>query len=727
LQLAPELQNTGWRLSRAGKAWRRGDSLFAAALCGLIFISVLWVVLAWNRLSVGDGLAMTAVFFCLGAALALSTLKRKAPRLASMVLATCVTLFTMVLEPEILVLRALGQPMFGGRLDMPPFGVAVGAGLGIGVLALTRDVGWLAFLLKGGRVGRLVALWLPVTLAPAFAAVLANAGMQAGLYTADGRMVLIVDLSAITLLVLVFWGARGLVRERREREELSGALELSAVFVRADDGRIEHWPHGCEALYGWTAAEAVGRVSHNLLKTEFPAPLDDIKAALERDGEWRGDLRRLTREGEVRWVAAQWVRQGRGGGAPARVVEIVNDITDLKRKDAALRDSQDRLTQALATYELGILDYDPRTGRAVYSRELEHIAGVAPGALGDSVQNWFALKPAEDRERTHDEIAADASIHKPQSPHAIRIRRADGDMRELHGVRRYVYADDGQLQRVIGIYMDVTEQLRDRAALAARDSRLREMQSELADVSRLSAMGEMAAALAHELNQPLTAIGNSVGAIGMVLERTEGPLEPQARERLLRAAKHSEAQAVRAGEIVRRLREFIVRGEADSRVENLNSLIADAVALAMPNPLARDVTVVQQFAPEATTVLADRIQIQQVLVNLIRNSLEAMRDDLGSRVLTIRTLGKGVMAEIVVEDTGPGIAEEVAARLFSPFVSTKSNGMGVGLSICRRIVEAHGGAMWSAPATGGGAEIHFTLPLISQEERHARQPPRSPH
>jgi signal transduction histidine kinase len=461
-----------------------------------------------------------------------------------------------------------------------------------------------------------------------------------------------------------------------------------------------------------------------MLQTEFPAPPAEIEAALERDGEWRGDVRHINRRGEVRWVAAQWVMQKRAPEASARVVEIANDITDLKQKDDALRDSEDRLTQALATYSLGILDYNLKTGKAVFSPELEHIAGLAHGALGDDVENWFALKPLKDRARTYSEVAADAKSRKPQSPLAVKILRSDGELRELHGMRRYVYDRDGDLERVIGIYMDVTEQVRDRAELTARDARLRELQSELTHVSRLSAMGEMGAALAHELNQPLTAIGNSVGAIGMMLER-DGPLEPPARERILRAARHTEGQAVRAGEIVRRLREFIARGEADSRAENLASLIVDAVALAIPTPLATNVEVRERFSPKVQEVLADRIQIQQVMVNLIRNALEAMRQQATPRILTISTAIKGSMAEVCVYDNGPGVSPEVAERLFSPFVSTKSNGMGVGLSICLRIVEAHGGKMWAARSPGGGAAFHFTLPLIRIEARHGPQTARA--
>jgi two-component system sensor kinase FixL len=279
---------------------------------------------------------------------------------------------------------------------------------------------------------------------------------------------------------------------------------------------------------------------------------------------------------------------------------------------------------------------------------------------------------------------------------------------------RYRYAESGRCDYAVGIYMDVTRQVRDHREVAARGARLMDIQSELAHTSRLSAMGEMAAALAHELNQPLTAVGNSAGAIEMMLADLEKPVDETLRQRVLRAARHAESQAVRAGEIVRRLREFISRGEADSRAEDLGELIDDAIALALPSPAAVGVSINKLIDVRARTVLADRIQIQQVIVNLIRNAVEAMRDQPGRKVLNIAATASDGMATIRVADTGCGISPEVARTLFTPFNSTKSGGMGFGLSISRRIIETHGGRMWHEEGVLHGAEFGFTLPLVAR-------------
>jgi two-component system sensor kinase FixL len=243
----------------------------------------------------------------------------------------------------------------------------------------------------------------------------------------------------------------------------------------------------------------------------------------------------------------------------------------------------------------------------------------------------------------------------------------------------------------------------------------------LAHVSRLSAMGEMAAALAHELNQPLTAVGNSVGAIEMMLTGSDKPIDDIARGRIVRAAKHAQTQAVRAGEIVRRLREFVSRGEADTKAENLERLVDDALALALPNPASARVEIRLELGRDARGILADRVQIEQVLVNLIRNAVESMRDQETQRILTIGSLVQQDMVAVRVKDTGPGVSSEVADRLFSPFQSTKADGMGVGLSICRRIVEAHGGRMWLEPSDDGGADFRFTLTLYRPEPNHGER------
>ena len=249
------------------------------------------------------------------------------------------------------------------------------------------------------------------------------------------------------------------------------------------------------------------------------------------------------------------------------------------------------------------------------------------------------------------------------------------------------------------------------AELVARSERLVVVQWELAHKARLRAMGEMAATLAHELNQPLSAVGTTVGAIQLLLKDTATPVSEVTRERVLRAVRQAESQAVRAGDIIRRLRRFVSRGEVDAKPEDLRALIDDAVALALPNPASAGVVVRVRVAAPAACVIADRVQVQQVIVNLVRNAVEAMRDQDGPKIITIDATAEDVMATVGVTDTGPGLTPEVAERLFSAFFTTKSEGMGVGLSICRDIIETHGGRLWCEPIGGDGAEFRFTLPL----------------
>jgi two-component system sensor kinase FixL len=677
------------------------------------------------------GPIIAALFILLGAALPLGRLRSPAAGLAGVILASIgLAVAGLSLLASLLLWNDPAQTLSGiGSMNLPA--AVTMAALSMGLLWLRRDLGWMHSLTGAGEGPRIARVLLPTALVPIGIAAVSEIGLRLGLYDAGVRLVLMTELGLLFLLLLVFWVARRVGRNWLELQSLSRtlelppviglarALDLSPVIVRSPDGEIEHWPHGCEALYGWTAEEALGAVSHDLLRTQFPQPLHEIEAMLQRDGEWVGELQQVTQRGDSRWVAARWVLQDRGPNTPPRIVESLSDITDLTQAATALRDSEDRLAQAVATYELGIVDCNPQTGLTLFSPELERIAGVAPGELSGDLRIWLKQHLPEDLERIQGEMEEDLRRQRPRRNFTTRIKRGD-EIRELRAVRRYVYSEGGVCGRIITIYMDVTEQVRDRAEKDARGARLMELQSDLTHVSRLSAMGEMAAALAHELNQPLTAVSNSVGAIGMVMGQEGRPMDAKVRQQVLRAAALAEDQALRAGEIVRRLREFIARGEADSRIENLADLIDDAVALVLPNPKAVQVEFHRVLSPEATFVLADRIQIQQILVNLIRNAVEAMRDQTTPRVLTLSTSAADGMAVVGVADTGPGVAPDVAERLFSPFMSTKSDGMGVGLSICRRIVEAHGGAMWLEAADGGGADFRFRLPLISPEATHGQ-------
>jgi two-component system sensor kinase FixL len=244
------------------------------------------------------------------------------------------------------------------------------------------------------------------------------------------------------------------------------------------------------------------------------------------------------------------------------------------------------------------------------------------------------------------------------------------------------------------------------------EARLQELQSELVHMSRLTSMGEMASTLAHELNQPLSAIANYLKGSRKLLESVPDERSTMVRDAMGKAAE----QALRAGEIIRRLRDFVARGESERRVESVRKLIEEASALALVGAKDLGVRVRFVFDPTIDLVLADKVQIQQVLLNLIRNGIEAMEKS-PNRDLVISTRpAADDMLAISVADTGHGIEPDMSGQLFQPFVTTKRHGMGVGLSISRTIVEAHGGQIGVEPNPIGGTVFCFTLPAVTNEE-----------
>ena len=253
--------------------------------------------------------------------------------------------------------------------------------------------------------------------------------------------------------------------------------------------------------------------------------------------------------------------------------------------------------------------------------------------------------------------------------------------------------------------------IRDITQRQESEARLQELQSELVHVSRLTAMGQMASALAHELNQPLLAI------VGYV-KGSQRLLESGAEDRLglLRDAMDKAGdQALRAGQIIRRLRDFVARRDSERRVESVKKLIEEASALALVGTKDRSLRVRFQFDPGVDLVLVDRVQIQQVLLNLLRNAVEAMEASQTRELVISTAADDDDMVAVSVTDTGSGIPPELASQLFQPFVTNKSHGMGVGLSICRTIVEAHGGRITVKANPAGGTTFQFTVRAPRQE------------
>jgi len=354
------------------------------------------------------------------------------------------------------------------------------------------------------------------------------------------------------------------------------------------------------------------------------------------------------------------------------------------------------LRSILETIPDAMIVIDERGAILSFSAAAEQMFGYREDEiLGENVS---VLMPSPDREQ-HDEYVG-AYLRTGQRKiigigRVTNARRRDGATFPIHLHVGEARIDD---ERVFtGFIRDLTERQQ-------TELRLHDLQSQLAHVSRVTAMGTLATSIAHELNQPLTAIANYVETSRDLLAAPDPEIIEVVREALQECAD----QSVRAGQIVRRLRDFISRGESERRIESLARVVNEASALALLDAGSRATEVELRLDPVADKVLIDRIQIQQVLLNLIRNAIEAMA---ACRVRRLRISSRRELDEVrvSVEDSGPGLAPEVAEQLFQPFVSTKAEGMGLGLSICHTIVAGHGGRIWAEPSGLGGTAFHFTL------------------
>jgi two-component system sensor kinase FixL len=363
------------------------------------------------------------------------------------------------------------------------------------------------------------------------------------------------------------------------------------------------------------------------------------------------------------------------------------------------QDSEAHLRSILATVPDAMIVIDELGTILSFSATAERMFGYGEGEVAG--RNVKMLMPSPDRER-HDQYLVNYKTTGQRKIIGIgRVTTAlHRDGRTFPIELSVGEAWLGERRIFTGFIRDLTE--RQQTLL-----RLQDLQSELAHVGRVSEMGTLASSLAHELNQPLTAVASYCeGARELLDQDPDGDDLAMVREALDEAAE----QAVRAGQIVRRLRDFMSHGEMERRVESLQRLINEANALALVGSREHGIDVQLALDPNADEVFVDRIQIQQVLVNLIRNAIDAMIEA-PQRCLTLRTkVAPKDLVEVIIEDTGSGMSESVAPQLFQPFVTSKQNGMGIGLSICRTIVEAHGGRIWFEPRAEGGTAFHFTVP-----------------
>lgn len=422
--------------------------------------------------------------------------------------------------------------------------------------------------------------------------------------------------------------------------------------------------------------------------------------ALRNGGPYEADYRVGDTGAPARWVKSHgrvFLKDGR----PVFLRGVIIGIDAQKAAEAELRAREQHLSLILDTVPQAMIVIDERGVMRSFSKAAERLFGLlASEAIG---QNVSMLMPEPDRSR-HDSYLGRYALTGERriigTGRVVTGRRRDGsifpmelNVGEMRSADRVFYT---------GFVNDLTERQETQA-------RLQELQAELVHISRLTAMGEMASTLAHELNQPLASVSNYLKGCGRLLDGGDPAQLTKVRDALDKAA----GEAMRAGQIIRRLRDFVSHGETDKRPERVSRLIEEASALALVGVQEAGVTSRLDFGPEDPSVLADRVQIQQILINLLRNAIEAMA---GAPTRELKVTVRRMSGEVVIEvaDTGSGIAPEVAERLFQPFVTSKRHGMGVGLSISRTIAEAHGGRLWATPGATGGTVFHLALPVIAE-------------
>lgn len=478
-----------------------------------------------------------------------------------------------------------------------------------------------------------------------------------------------------------------------------------AIYMLDPHGYVTIWNQGAERLKGWTEAEVLGQHSSLFYPPDSRAsgkPDADLARACA-DGRLEEEDWRVRKDGQEFLAAVSLTALYDDKGDLRGFAKVVSDITEQRAAEETAKVRESHLRSILSTVPDAMVVIDESGLIMSFSSAAQKLFGYDEAELIG--RNVKILMPSPDRERHDGYIQRYLETGEKRiigTGRVVFAARKDGS---TFPMELSIGEAKGGTQRIFtGFIRDLTERRR-------TEERLESLQSELIHVSRISAMGTMASTLAHELNQPIAAIANYVEAVRDQLADLRTENVALMREALDDAAK----DALRAGHIVRRLRDFVARGEIERTVEPLPALINEASVLGLMGAHERGIKANFDLDPYASPVFVDRIQIQQVLINLIRNACQAMTDSPERKLTVISRTDSDNMVRVSVADTGPGVSAEVADRLFTAFVSTKQGGMGLGLSICRTIVEANDGRIWAEARAAGGTCFHFTLPRARTE------------
>jgi PAS domain S-box-containing protein len=530
-----------------------------------------------------------------------------------------------------------------------------------------------------------------------------------------------------------------LQRQRRAEEIILDSVP-AFVWYKDRENRIVHANRAAAATIGKTPAELAGASTYDLYPDQAAAYYADDLDVITSGQPKLGIIEQMrVASGEQRWVRTDKIPYRDEHGAVTGVIVFAVDITEHKRVEAALEQTRDelehrvqertaelaglvetlraeiaerrlaeeRLALSLWATNLGLWDWDMRTDRVVYDRRYAEMLGYRPEDIEPTFQDWesrvhpddlpFALKLLSDHVR-------DRLTPHYESEHRVRTRGGDYRWALVHG-QVAEWGPDGRPSRMTGTFRDVT-------ARKGFEEQIRRQQAELAHVQRLQTLEGMAAELAHEINQPLGAIANFANGLAARLRK-----EPVQDAAMLDVAEEISAQALRAGRVLQRVREF-TRKEPPRRVSSdINRVIRDAAHLIEPDARHYQIRLSLSLDEHLPPVLVDPIQVEQVILNLLRNGVEAIaaagrgRDELAID----SALNAEGQVEVTVYDTGHGIPGPVLERLFEPFFTTKREGMGMGLSISRSIIEAHGGNLCAPETSKRGTTFRFTLPAAHDD------------
>lgn len=485
------------------------------------------------------------------------------------------------------------------------------------------------------------------------------------------------------------------------------ATAVDGIVVIDADGIVQIFSPACERLFGYSPDEVIGNNVKMLMPQPFRHEHDQYLANYRGTGERRiiGVGREVTGQRKDGTTFPMYLSVGEGWiGRQQIFVGIIHDLSALHAAEQKQEASDRHLANIVESSDDVILSKTLDGIVTSWNAAAERIFGyTAEEMIGQSITAIIPpdrLSEEEEilrRVRIGDRISHFETTRRHRNGHEIIVSLSISPVRDAKGT-------------IVGaskIARDVTEQRR-------AEDRTAELQFELLHASRLSAMGQMTAAIAHEVNQPLTAIANYVSAARRTISSIEKNVAvTKASDFMEKAAE----QTLRAGAIIRNLRDFVEKRESRREPHDINQVVSEAVALGMAGAAHTDVRVKFDLDSTLPPVLIDKIQIQQAVLNLIRNSIEAMAAVKERELVLSTALDGSGFVSVTVSDTGPGLSDEVAERLFKPFSTTKEQGMGIGLSICHSVVEDHGGSVCLLPDTCKGAAFRIRLPLTPDIER----------